>query len=176
MVKIVAALFALLIVLLTKSSSSRPELFELLTLIAQNHQHGFRDDAVPHDQLAERIMRGELVVVQCGVIADTARLLLEQRNYQVKVVSLRTLEPPIGDDGHVLLSVLYNDTWTVVDFTTNRFYWQDITSWMHERASFVLLAEDSLLANGEQLEVPSDIPHDVERWYNRIAQSWRWLF
>jgi hypothetical protein len=93
----------------------------ILTELAGQVTHGWRDDKVPLNVLEQRLVAGKRIVVTCGTVTLLARRSLQRAGIESRVVTTITRQPFNDiDNGHTMIEVRTPAGWEVWDVDNNR--------------------------------------------------------
>lgn len=93
----------------------------IMTMLAEHHIHGVRDETSDIASLLARIDAGETIQTRCGYIAQVGALAMQRAGLEARLVSAVTAGPLTGIfDGHSMFEFRPPEGWTLVDITNNR--------------------------------------------------------
>lgn len=151
------------------------ELDSILREIAANHWHGLEDDAIQFEpELMDQAFHTRKLSGQCFAISNYAVWRLRQAGYQARNIALINTDPEIWtgtQDGHNILEVWHPryGQWVVVDLLFNRMYPQTAASFVHQRVTPIMLADDPY-SNPADFDEQLPEPETWEFGYPRLAQ------
>jgi len=151
------------------------ELDTILREIAANHWHGLADDAIQlQPEALDRVFHTRKLSAQCFAVSNYAVWRLRQEGYQARNIGLINTHPDQwngSQDGHNVIEVWHPryGQWVVVDLLYNRMYPQTAASFVHERVTPIMLADD-LYSNPADFDEQLPEPETWEFGYSRLAQ------
>lgn len=165
------------------------DVFKLLESITWLHLHGFKDTALC-DSAKLQAAKVRKLSIACGDIARFTKFVLASQGIESRVVQFETLEARNGyDDGHLMLEVLIDGAWVLVDVDARNVFEHEsrrlsasgFMSLHMEEIDIIkfslapLLSYNDLSPQGYDYTLYAEqlfVRDDIRIWYKRICQKY----
>jgi hypothetical protein len=135
------------------------DIYSSVSAVCWNHIHGAAHETTGDLSGVAHSGRYGVWRMRCGYIGNFMAWLVPQLGYQMRQISVWTLEAANGyDDGHQVVEILINGKWCMFDITDGC-YWRDANGVHMSTAEFI-----AAIAGGSPLPTKVKLDGKQRRW------------